>query len=179
MRKMTVAALCLGVLFACCAPYEIDGDWILCKDDSCTELGENGIRFTDGGRWGLLEASEGTAGAPVYDLQLKARGRYDIDDGQIILWTDGESTPITLQMEMFENGDLRVKIPDIKPNVTCVSADAPPRIGGSSPTETNCNLAPSYPTNTTVRLRRVGNAGAVPVISGDDGDSVAVVPAPQ
>lgn len=174
-RSLILTALGVSLLVNAnsCGISPLEGDWFFCENAACTELGDEGVRFTADDRWGVLDAPGGSyePGEPV-ELE-RERGRYSFDGSTITLTLDGSSERESVQVA-FEDDDTVVIQVTIREGV----CEPSPAVPGETPAPPKC-----YETEREekVRLRRVGPAGEVPVSDSplaDDPPPSTDVPSP-
>lgn len=154
-KRMTLTAALVGVAgIVCCSIGPMEGDWFQCKDEACTVLDDEGIRFTAGDRWGALDAPGGSydPGEP-YELD-HPRGTYAYDGETLTLTQDGGGEQLSAQIS-FE-GEVMVIRAYLERQVC---EPSPYRPGEPTPPPT-CHLRRE---EKLVRFKRVGDAGEVPV----------------
>lgn len=145
-------SFCCCLLFQSCAPGPLEGDWFACKDEACTRLDDDGVRFTADNRWATLEAPGSTfdAGEPYEMAGL--RGDYTFDGTHLTVSADGEPEQQTIRVE-FDGGDLLLHV-KTSSDVACAQREGEP---------VTCEEPRPGPEFKVVRFKRAGDAMPVPV----------------
>jgi len=148
---MTAVLITLGLagVVTSCGGDGLEGDWFPCKDTACTKLDDEGIRFSDSGRWGLLEAPSGEVGAG-YEL-AGPRGRYAFNGDTLTLYMDGLAESESVKVS-FEGEFLVIHVK--ASTVSC--AEPAPGPGAPAPTCEETEIEEQ------LRFKRVGPSGDVP-----------------
>lgn len=155
--KSTKIVLVITFSLSCCLALQsctagpLEGDWFPCKDEACTQLDDDGIRFTAGNRWAMLEAPGSTfdAGEP-YEMN-GMRGDYTFDGTHLTVYLDGEPEQQTLRVD-FDGGDLLLHV-KTSSDVACAQPEGEP---------VKCE-EPREPESQVLRFKRAGDAQPVPV----------------
>jgi hypothetical protein len=147
------AALLFALGQSSCSVGPLEGDWFECEDAACTVLDDDGIRFTAGDRWGVLDAPGGTydQGEP-YELE-QPRGYYDYDGETLSLTLDGSSE--RMEARLTFDGDIAV-IRVLAKQEVCEPSMIKP---GEPTAPSTCHIETI---DKTTRFKRVGDAGSVP-----------------
>ncbi len=160
MKTKIILVLTL-TLFAClllqsCTAGPLEGDWFPCKDEACTRLDDDGIRFTAGNRWALLEAPGSTYDAGESYEMDGPRGDYTFDGTDLTIFLDGEPEQQTIRVE-FDNGDLLLHV-KTSTDVACAQPEGGP---------VHCDPPPPQEELKVLRFKRAGDAQPVPLVPPD------------
>lgn len=154
----TFKLLTLVPLFACCfvilscTSGPLEGDWFPCKDEACTRLDDDGVRFSADDRWGILEAPGSTYDpGESYELQ-PVRGDYSFDGSSVTLYADGTPEQITMRVE-FEGDDLILYTRSTTEHACSAGPDGVP----------TCEPPKQTTEEKPMRFVRVADPGSVPV----------------
>lgn len=150
-----------------CTGSPLEGDWFMCEDAACAALDDEGIRFTEGDRWGALDAPGGSyTPGEAYELE-QPRGTYVFDGQTITLTADGSSEQLSASAS-FE-GELLVLQVQVHQQVC---EPTPYRPGEPSPPPACHEVVRTE----VVRCKRVADAGAVPYAPSPEPDDRTVEP---
>ena len=160
MVSLVSVVLVAGIVWGC-GGDGLAGDWFPCEDAACSTLDDDGVRFTEDGRWYLLDAPGGSLDAGESYRVAGGPGTYDFDGSTLTLTLTepGKSAPVTMTVPARLEGDELVMEALKSSSSFCASPQAGP---------TTC--VPSEGKPQDLRFRRVGF---------DDGTTVDPVPWPQ
>lgn len=170
----TKIALVLSLsLLACllmqsCTSGPLEGDWFPCKDEACTRLDDDGIRFTADNRWATLDAPGSTfePGEP-YELD-GPRGDYTFDGTHLTVTMDGEPEVQTIRVDFADNGDLLLHVKSSS-DVACAQPQGEP---------VKCTPPDPEEEIKVIRFKRAGDAMTVPVEPREKKNGTQPVPVP-
>ncbi len=97
---LMLITLCCSLLVQSCGGDPLVGDWFACKDAACTRLDDDGVRFTEEGEVGLLEAP-GSTYDPHEMYRMTIVGSYEYEDETLTVtsYEDGKTASIRAVMD--------------------------------------------------------------------------------
>ena len=171
VNRLSMMLGAVALLFALgqssCTVGPLEGDWFECEDAACTVLNDDGIRFTAGDRWGVLDAPGGTYDpGEAYELE-QPRGTYDYDGERLVLTLDGSNE--RMEARLTFDGDIAVIRVQASHEVCEPSMIKP----GEPTAPPACHMETI---DETTRFKRVGDAGSVPYAPNPENRTEPVAP---